>query len=387
VAERRVGIVGGGISGLTLALCLRARGIAARGVEIAPAFAPVGAGIGLGANAMAVMRHLGLSEALLSRGREIRNAQITDRRFRTLSDNDMRPIAARFGISVAIHRAALHDVLANALEPGQYRMGVTAEAIADDGEGVDVRFSDGATDRFDLLVGADGIGSQVRETTVAPRERIYSGYTCWRLTTDYDDDAEAGPRLAGLNEMWGRGKRFGIVPIGGGRVYCFATDNAPRGRLDPVPGRASRLAQRFAEFGDPGAAILARVRDEEIHHDDLDELAEGAWVKGRVALIGDAAHALTPNMGQGAAMGIEDAWVLAEELASGDPVPALLARFEARRRPRVAGVQGRSRMLGRMGQWSSPPLCALRNGLARLAPARAARSALEKFLEDGPASY
>lgn len=378
MSDLRVAIVGGGIGGLTLASCLAQRGIDFEGVEIAPAFAPVGAGIALGSNAMAVMRRLGLGPDLEARGRRIRSGRISDASGRVLSENDLTPLADRFGSMVAIHRADLHAVLAESAGP-RFRLGTTIESVEQEDDAVRLRFSDGEEGRFDVLVGADGIASAVRETSVGARERIYSGYRCWRLCTEIETDGWPGG-----NEMWGRGRRFGVVPIGRSRVYCFAVENAPRATEDPVAGRAARLRERFGDFGGAVPAILERTLDTDVHFDDIDELADGPWRSGRVVLLGDAAHALTPNMGQGAAMAIEDAWVLAEELASAESVSEALARYESLRRPRVSGVQRRSRALGRMAQWSARPSCAARNLLTRLTPASVAQRALASFLEASP---
>lgn len=377
--DLRVAIVGGGIAGLTLACCLKQRGIPFEGVEITPAFAPVGAGIALGSNAMAVMRRLGLAEALEARGKLLRQALISNWRGGVLNDNDLGSLAQRFGSMVAIHRTDLHDVLVGALDPGSFRLGSTVESVRQADGALWLSTSDRAEDRFGLLVGADGIGSVVREMAVAPRARIYSGYRCWRLCADIATDG-----WPGLNEMWGRGRRFGIVPIGPTRVYCFAVENAARATEDPEAGRAERLREGFGGFAGVVPEILERVADEDIHFGDIDELAEGPWVNGRVALLGDAAHALTPNLGQGAAMAIEDAWVLAEQLASAGSVPEALASYESQRQPRVARIQRRSRSLGRLAQLSAQPLCAARNFVTRIAPAGATQKAFASFLEASP---
>jgi len=377
--DLRVAIVGGGIGGLTLGCCLKQRGIPFEGVEITPAFAPVGAGIALGSNAMAVMRRLGLADAVEARGKVLRNGIISNWRGSVLSDNDLGALAAHFGSMVAIHRSDLHDVLLGALGASSFRLDTTVESVRQAGDTLTLCWTHGVEERFDLLVGADGIGSAVRETAVAPRERIYSGYRCWRFCADIATDG-----WPGLNEMWGRGRRFGIVPIGPSRVYCFAVENAVRGTEDPEAGRAMRLREGFGGFAGAVPEILERVADEDIHFADIDELAEGAWVNGRVALLGDAAHAMTPNMGQGAAMAIEDAWVLAERLASTGSVSEALGSYESLRQPRVRLIQRRSRSLGRLAQVSARPLCAIRNLATRIVPTGAARKTFTSFLEASP---
>jgi 2-polyprenyl-6-methoxyphenol hydroxylase-like FAD-dependent oxidoreductase len=377
--DLRVAIVGGGIGGLTLACCLRQRGIAFEGLEITPTFAPVGAGIALSSNAMAVMRRLGLAEALEARGQLLRRGLISDSRGGVLSETDLAAISERFGSMVAIHRKELHAVLVDALEPGSFRLGTSVESIRQRSDGLSLGSSDGGVEDFDVLVGADGIASGVRDRAVAPRERIYSGYRCWRFCSDVA--TEGWP---GLNEMWGRGRRFGIVPLGPSRVYCFAVENAPRGSEDPAEGRAERLRENFGDFAGKASEILEHVEDADIHFGDIEELASGSWVNRRVALLGDAAHALTPNLGQGAAMAIEDAWVLAERLASMRSLPEALTTYESERKPRVTRIQRRSRSLGRLAQLEARPACAIRNFLTRLAPADAAQRALASFLETSP---
>jgi 2-polyprenyl-6-methoxyphenol hydroxylase-like FAD-dependent oxidoreductase len=376
--ERRVLIVGGGIAGLALARGLSRAGVAWDLVERAPAWAPLGAGIVLGPNAMAVMRGLGLDGEIRARGHELGEMAITDARGRVLGRTNLARVAARFGPSVALHRATLHEVLAKAAgDP--VRLGTTVASLEAGAEGVRVRADDGGEADYALVVGADGLRSRTREQVFGEITPAYAGYTCWRLVV------ERPPGVSRAQEMWGRGLRFGIVPIDdGSRVYCFAVANAPAGTPDPEDGRVARFRARFADFGGPVPAILERVEHpRQLLHHDLEEVVHRPWHRGRVVLVGDAAHGMTPNMGQGAAMALEDVAVLVEQLAApdalGDGLAAALAAWTARREPRVTWVQNQSRRIGRVAQWQGRVACALRNGLVRLAPDAANERALVKM--------
>jgi 2-polyprenyl-6-methoxyphenol hydroxylase-like FAD-dependent oxidoreductase len=374
---QRVLIAGGGIGGLTLAAMLRRRGVSCTVVERAAAWAPVGAGIALSINAMAILRRLGLQEALLERGRQVRRAAITDQRGRVLAATDLGALEARHGPSVAVHRADLHEVLLAASAPDQVVLGTGVGAYAEHPGGVDVVLDDGSRRECDVLVGADGLRSRVRELLCGEVPLRYSGYTCWRFVL------EDTLGIDGVAEMWGRGRRFGIVPMGRGGLYCFATldgpcNHAPFARIGLEDFRAL-----YRDFGGDVPAILdALTPATPLLHNDLSDVLAPRFARGRAVLLGDAAHATTPNMGQGAAMAIEDAAVLDEVLTGGSEVGAALAEFERRRRPRVERIRDQSWRFGRLAQWRNPLACAVRDTLVRLTPDRMAVAALERLLTE-----
>lgn len=367
-------VVGGGIAGLALAAGLRRLGVAPTVVEQAPAFGAVGAGIALSPNAMAAMRALGLDGAAIRAGRALGTAEILDERGRRLSRVDAKRISDRFGPNVAIHRAALHDVLLGGCGDLDLRPATTVDKLVDRGSRVEVTFSDGRSDEFDRVVGADGLRSRTRTQAFGPTDPVYSGYTCWRFVVD------CPPGLTGVQEMWGRGRRFGLVPLAEGRLYCFTTLNAPAATADPEEGRVDRFRTRFGGFAP--AALDQVTRPEQLIHNDLEEMPPHPWSRGRVLLIGDAAHATTPNMGQGAAMALEDVAVLCELLAEGDWDDVLPA-FVARREPRVRFIVDQSRRIGRLGQLEHPAALALRNAFVRLTPDRLAQRAAERAAASG----
>jgi 2-heptyl-3-hydroxy-4(1H)-quinolone synthase len=375
---QRVLIVGGGIAGLSLATALQRLGLELLVVERAPAWTPLGAGIVLSVNAMAVMRRLGLAEAARARGLALGEAAVTDAQGRRLSRTDLRRLAPRHGDTVAIHRGDLHEVLLAGCTGVPIRLDTTVVSLVEEGDGVVARLSDGAVARFDLVVGADGLRSRVRERVFGANPPVYAGYTCWRFVV------EAPFPLERTVEMWGRGRRLGLVPLPGGRVYGFAVANAPRGSSDPGEVRIERFQARFGGFRGSAPAVLAGIRHPaQLIHNDLEEVIQRPWHRGAVLLVGDAAHATTPNMGQGAAMALEDSAVLAELLAEKRPLVETLARFQARREGRVRWVQNQSRRFGRLAQWENGAACALRNLLLRAIPDAAAARALER-LADAP---
>jgi 2-polyprenyl-6-methoxyphenol hydroxylase-like FAD-dependent oxidoreductase len=200
-----------------------------------------------------------------------------------------------------------------------------------------VRFGDGSTAEYDLVVGADGISSTVRALTLSTAPPADLGAMNWRSI--------APIRPHGLSDMrlfLGDASFFGLVPVGEGRTYGFAYVYQPRFR-DPVEGRLERLRQRFATFGPAVQEYLASLeRDEQVHCAAMEWVDVEEWYAGRVVLVGDAAHASSPLMGQGGCMAMEDACVLAEELRSAATVESGLRNYVSRRKPRVKWVQQQS---------------------------------------------
>jgi 2-polyprenyl-6-methoxyphenol hydroxylase-like FAD-dependent oxidoreductase len=336
-------IVGGGIGGLSLARELTLRGLPATVLERAPQLDPVGAGIIMNPNAMAVLERNGLADEVRRDSWPYLARETRDERGALLATRDYRPLydAGRLSRGALVHRAHLLDVLYRSLPQGTVRFGVEVRRID---------FPDAG-----LVVGADGIHSRVRRELfgeVAPR---YMGYRSHRLVMDN----VAGVRC--FTEYLGRGVRVGLVPISETRLYVWTTFNSPRGAALPHPGSV------FEQFS---AEALRRVLAAlppagEIIVTEIEELAHERWTQGRTALLGDAVHAMTPNIGQGAGMAMEDAAVLAEELAGAAEIEHALGNYVKRRRARVETVMRISREVGEDGQRSGALACWLRNRRVR----------------------
>jgi 2-polyprenyl-6-methoxyphenol hydroxylase-like FAD-dependent oxidoreductase len=241
------------------------------------------------------------------------------------------------GAFIGIARAKLHQVLvAAAAVPSRLGLSVTSLTQSDDG--ISVTLSDGSTGRYDLVVGADGIASSVRTLTLSADPPVSAGQTVWRSL------APTRPRgLTKLQFLLGDGCFFGLCPVGNGQTYGFGNVSEPRSH-DPVPGRLARLRKRFAGFGAIVQEFLAAITtDEQIHCSTIEWVEQTTWYSGRVVLIGDAAHASSPMMGQGGCLAMEDAYVLAEELHTAASVEQALECYVSRRKARVSWVQEASR--------------------------------------------
>ncbi len=357
----RAVVVGSGIAGLSCAIALRKVGIEAAVYERAPALGEVGAGISLWANALRALDRLGAGAAVRAAGLALTHSEMRASSGRKLLARfEAGPFEKSVGVSpfiCMIHRAELVAALAGLLPPGVARYGHTFSTLRLEGKRVAVGFKDGHTDTADVLIGADGVRSAVRgQLFPGEREPRYAGYTCWRGVCPRP--AAVTPGYVG--EWWGRGRRFGITTLPGDRVYWFATLNAPPG--GKAADERAAVAAAFREYADPVPELIASTpADKVIRNDIVDRPPARPWSKGRVGLVGDAAHPTTPNLGQGGCMAIEDAVVLARCLATAaDPADGLAA-FEDERYARTTAVTNESWRFGRMGQMEGRLACRLRD--------------------------
>jgi 2-polyprenyl-6-methoxyphenol hydroxylase-like FAD-dependent oxidoreductase len=364
-----VAIAGAGIGGLTLAIALRRRGVPVTVLERAPELRPIGAGLGLGSNAIAALERLGLRSAIGKAGAAINRSAILDERGRLLGpEMDVGRLAQEIGApQMALHRGRLHDALLESLGPNVVRLGIAVASFERRGDRMVVRGASGENIVCDLLVGADGLHSAVRAQLVADGAPRYAGYTSWRGVTA-SGSVEPPPRMT---ESWGRGERFGIVDIGFREIYWFAVANAPPGGVDGDVKR--EVSSRFGDWHEPIAEIIAATPAERIVRTDIcDRSPIDRWHQGQVVLLGDAAHPMTPNLGQGACQAIEDAVVLDQCLAKESAIEAALLRYEARRRARANSMVLASRRVGVVAQWQNPVAVWLRSIGMRLTPASVA---------------
>lgn len=372
--RRKAIIVGGGIGGLTAAIALRGAGIEATVYERAPELKEIGAGIALASNAMSVFAALGLADQITSHGLPLASGAI-----RTWKGNIIVEAPAdeahRF-ISVCVHRVDLQRVLATALGEEHLRLGYECVGFQQRSDGVVAEFAGGEEAQGDFLVGADGLHSVVRGRLHGTERPRYAGYTAWRAVTTFKIQPAT-------SESWGHGKRFGILPIGGSRVYWFATKNAPEGQPEHPEGRKQELLDLFKGWHPPIADLIEATDPEAILRHDLYDRKpmKRSWGEGRVTLLGDAAHPTTPNLGQGACQAIEGALVLAQQLRSAMDIAAALRRYEAQRLPRTAFITNLSWRIGRMAQLENPVLCWLRNTALRIVPVGIQTKQLGKVLE------
>ncbi|NOK31724.1 NAD(P)-binding protein [Corallococcus exercitus] len=379
-SSRHVLIAGAGIGGLTLACALRRAGVRATVFERAEALRPVGAGIIVQMNASVALRRIGLCDAVAAEGERAEQTLILDPTGARITRVDVRSVQEELDAPmVSIHRARLQAVLrAHAGPEEAVRLGVSVTGFQDDGARVTVSLSDGDTVTGDVLVGADGLRSAVRAGLLGAQPTRYSGYTSWRGICPASDLVKAGH----FSETWGPGARFGIVPIGHGEVYWYATLNAPVGSED-APGQTLAVLQaRFAGWHAPIARVLAATSPERVLRTDIhDRPPVRSWSRGRVTLLGDAAHPMTPNLGQGGCQAIEDGVVLGECLTAPGSVEDALRAYESRRIRRANALVVMSRRMGWLAQRENTAARFVRDTLLRWAPQSAARRQLQTLVQ------
>jgi FAD-dependent urate hydroxylase len=336
--RRRVLIAGGGIAGLALAPMLARTGVEVEVVERERAWRPAGTGMYLPGNAARALRAFGLEAQVASRAVEIAYQRFYDHHGRLLCEVDVAELWAAVGPCLAVHRAELHALLREAAGEVPIRIGLAVKRLAQRDGAVSVDYSDGTSGAYDLVVGADGIHSAVRqlafEPTAAPR-RV--GQIGWRFL------APRPPELTTWSVMLGRRTAFLTIPIDGDCVYCYCDVVSPPDHDTPERVTAQPLSELFVEFADPAATLLEELdAAADIHVSTIEEVVLDRWARERVVLIGDAAHATSPNMAQGAAMALEDALVLTDCLHRIPAIPDAIAAFEARRRPRTDWVRAQT---------------------------------------------
>jgi len=361
-------VIGGGIGGLCAAIALRARGFEVALYEQAAEIHEVGAGLTLWANAIKALRRLDVADAVTAAGaRQVKGA-ILDWHGQRLSKTDPEAIEAEFGApTIAIHRAVLHRILLAQLPTDIVHLNKKLEHISQDATRVTAHFADGSTAVGDVLIGADGIHSAVRGAVFPEVKLRYAGYTAWRGVVETTEQAAIGF----TSESWGPGRRFGVVRISPQQVYWFATENAPPQQKFNSPAEIkTHLRALFQGWHAPVEMLIEATPAEAILHNDImDTPPSKHWSQGRVTLLGDAIHATTPNLGQGACQAIESAVVLARCLSEQTNVAAAFRAYETERQPRTAWITTTSWQIGSAGQISNPLLCALRNAAVRLTPA------------------
>jgi 2-heptyl-3-hydroxy-4(1H)-quinolone synthase len=338
---------------------------------------------------MAVLEANGLAECVRARSAPYLARDTYDHRGRRLATRDYRPLYAegRLAIGALCHRAHLHECLYDGLPAGTVHLDTRIAALHAGADGVRVETENGPPFTGDVLIGADGIHSTVRARFLGPNEPAYLGYRSHRFIVENSDGLEH------FTEFLGHGKRIGLVPIGGGQLYVWTTFNSPRESRAWALESVATLSALFGEFTDSRVrhAFGGLVSPAGVVCTDVEEVHQPAWARGPVALLGDAAHALTPNMGQGAGMAMEDAAVLAEELsrvARGETdAPTALAAYAGRRRQRVETIVRLSRQIGEEGQLTGRLACWLRNRrISREGRSpEQTRAALERLLAWPPA--
>jgi 2-polyprenyl-6-methoxyphenol hydroxylase-like FAD-dependent oxidoreductase len=365
---RRILIVGGGIGGLSAAIALRKAGFQPHVFEQAAELREVGTGVGIWANCLASLDALGVGEAVREWATPIRKLTGANARGRTLTAINLDDLGAEFQQASChiVLRPLLLAALARKVPAVTIHTGcriVRAETLEN---GARLHFRDGHTEEGDVVVGADGLYSMVRPAVVATDALRYSGQTCFRGVARLQVT-----ELDVLREVQGSGQRGAVCPVNAEVAYWWVALNAARGTRVPLKARRAYLLERFAgwPFGLP-EAIAATPRKVILQNDLLDRAPVRQYVKGRIVLMGDAAHPTTPNLGQGANMAIDDAIVLARCLRDSATIELALAAYQSQRLERTTQIVRKSWGYGRACLWTSPLAVKLREQMVRWVPRR-----------------
>ena len=360
---KRAIIIGGGIGGITTAIALRHAGMDVMVFEQADALREIGSGLPLWSNALRALHALNLSNIVEVLGQSVTARCVTSWNGDVLVDVSTEALLKELGtINIVVHRAELLAALLTVLGSEHVYLGETCTGFTQNATGVSAYFTDGKVVQGGLLIGADGLHSRIRSQLFKGTEPHYSGYTCWRgivHTTRKDIETWA----------WGKGYQFGITPMSKDRAYWFAQRYAPEGEPDKPDGRKREVLQLFHDWHDPIPEIIEATEEASILRNDVYEgKLLSHWSRGRVTLLGDAAHTMTPNLGQGACIAIEDAVELAACLNATTDIRSALQNYETRRIRRANRITWLAGLIGKTVQQGNPLVSGVRNALLKKVP-------------------
>jgi 2-polyprenyl-6-methoxyphenol hydroxylase-like FAD-dependent oxidoreductase len=379
----RVLIIGGGIGGTAACLALRQAGFDAVVFERSRELRSiqVGGSYVLWYGGVLSLSHLGLADKVQALGHPVERFEMCDAHGRVLACYEVGERGRSLGAApVAVRRSDLHSVLTDALDEGALTLRATFRDMVQDRTGVTATFTDGREERGGGLVGADGLDSSVRAHLHGFAQPRHPGYAHWSGTAESDGGAPAGV----FRVLHGKGARFAFFHLGGGRVCWWCVRNAPAGAPGDVFGGCQALTTFFGVWAPTARALLEATPPETIHRrDTLDRPPLRRWGKDWVTLLGDAAHAMTFNLGQGAGTSLTDAVTLADHLSRAPTLAALRGYEEARRFVTTPLVR-MSRVVGAAAAWDWPLGPKLNEAFIRAGP-RATPKILERDTRGHPA--
>ncbi len=373
----RIGIIGVGIAGLTSAIMLEKLGYEVSVFEAAENIRGIGAGIGLASNAIKAFEYLGLDQEVISISNHLTDFEIADWKGNSLLMTDTERIKKSYNAdNFAVHRADLHQLLIQKIDPKIIYTHKKLVQLKLEENQILVEFEDGTSEIFDFLIGADGVNSQVRQFFLHHSTPRYAGYWCWRGVVKIADE-----NFHKSVETWGEKGRFGVTPLTNDRIYWYACINT--NLKDDVKNFGMKeLRERFKNYHSIIPKLLELSHDKDLISTPIVDLKPiPKYYFERVLLIGDAAHATTPNMGQGACMAIEDVAVLQDELMKND-LPTSCKNFEKRRIKRTHYITKTSWNAGKVAQSENSLVIFFRNNLLKNLPDSVSQSQLKCLLEE-----
>jgi 2-polyprenyl-6-methoxyphenol hydroxylase-like FAD-dependent oxidoreductase len=359
----KVIVAGAGVGGLSTALALRQAGIEAQVYEQAADLRQIGAGLHIWTNAVKVLQTLGVAETLERHSSVMQKAEFRSAGGGLLASWPQAEISKENGApTLQISREELSKVLSEAVGDVHLNKRVTGYEEHDDH--VTVSFEDGTTEDADLVVGADGLRSAIRAQILGEESPREAGYTVWRAVVP---NATSFIEQGRFCSLWGKGQRFVFYDLGFDLLYWMSVSSNEGANESRGEELKQHLLERHKGWMDPIEKMIAAVDASEIHRTVIyDRPPVERWSTQRATLLGDAAHPMTFNVGQGACQAVEDAVVLARKLTQEAGVPAALQAYENERKARTAKYQNLAARLGGMGQWSNPLQVFVRNNMMRI---------------------
>lgn len=370
---KNINIIGAGIAGLTLAAHLEKKELPYEVYEQTPSFKTVGAGILLANNAMQVFQQLGIAEQLIQKGKKISQLNIVDEKLRRLSGVSLTNFEKQYGISnIAIHRADLQQVLLDSISTDRIHLDHRLDNLTD----THLKFKSKSPKDYSVVIGADGINSTVRKFLFGDIPIDYAGQICWRGVVNYQLPDKYQFQF---NESWGVGARFGFAQINTDQVYWFALCNY---KTSVSEWDDKNWRESFSNFNPLVSELLYATNNKEIHMAPMSQLSPlKMWYAGSVCLIGDACHAMTPNMGQGAGQGIEDAYALSHCLQTQKTIEDCFAQYQILRFQKAKSITNNSWKIGKIAQLESSISRKIRNFVLRSTPSSIAQNQTAKIIQ------
>ncbi len=365
----KITIIGAGIGGLTVAIALKKKGFEVEIFEAASAFGKAGSGINLAINAMQVYKRLGLYDEIFKAGSYTSVMAITDAKLNPLSTINLKPFEKKHYVkSVAIHRAKLHQILLNQLPNVPLYLNKKVKIVTQSKKGIKIQFEDNSVHQAEVVIGADGIHSVVRKSIFTSTELRVVKQICWRGITEIEISDKYQTEL---NELWGKGKRFGFVAISDNKYYWYALANYKKNYKEEF--KEVDLVEYYSDFHPLISQIIKSTPKENILTNKMADLKPiPTWYNQNICLLGDSAHATTPNLGQGAGQAIESAMVLANCLAKHKTIENAFAVYQNTRMKKAINVVTTSWRIGKIAHLENSFAIKLRNFILRVIPERIA---------------
>ncbi|OUR94890.1 hypothetical protein A9Q87_00950 [Flavobacteriales bacterium 34_180_T64] len=359
---KKITIIGAGIGGLTTAISLIQKGFEVEIFEHSPEFKKAGSGINLAINAMQVYKRLGIYDEIIANANYTNSMNARTMKLSFLMKANFKHFEDKYGVkSVAIHRATLHEILLNQIGKTPIHLNKKLKQLEQHNGLVTLNFEDGTIHQAEIVIGADGIHSKVRKSIFSNTELRDAKQVCWRGISNAKIDKKHGHEL---NEIWGKGNRFGFVHITPNKVYWFAIINKNKFKT-----KDADLLDIFSDYHQTVKDIITETPQEDILFNEIWDLKPiDNWYRDNVCLVGDSAHATTPNMGQGAVQAIESAMAISICLKEESTTQKAFSRYEQIRKEKAQDVIRTSWFIGKLAQSDNLIVCLIRNFITKITP-------------------